>query len=83
MHRLQQPGRGRTGAATAGPPTSPSGDLDHAVTRKLLRLGHGCLDAVDEVKRRLGVPALGLGPVLHDDHVVDPVRRLPVPARGH
>src|SRR5947208_3104694 len=31
-----------------------SGDLDHAVTRKLLRLGHGCLDAVDEVKRRLG-----------------------------
>ena len=32
-----------------------SGDLDHAVTRKLLRLGHGCLDAVDEVKRRLGV----------------------------
>jgi hypothetical protein len=22
-----------------------SGDLDHAVTRKLLRLGHGCLDA--------------------------------------
>ena len=34
-----------------------SGDLDYAVTRKLLRLGHGCLDAVDEVKRRLGVPA--------------------------
>src|SRR5262245_61851043 len=35
-----------------------SGDLDDAATRKLLRLGHGCLDAVDEVKRRLGVPAL-------------------------
>jgi hypothetical protein len=33
-----------------------SGDLDHAVTRKLLRLGHGGLDAVDEVKRRVGVP---------------------------
>src|SRR5512145_1316978 len=44
-----------------------SGDLDHAVTRKLLRLGHGCLDAVDEVKWRLGVPALGLAPVSHDD----------------
>jgi PIN domain nuclease of toxin-antitoxin system len=25
---------------------------------QLLRLGYGCLDAVDEVKRRLGVPAL-------------------------
>jgi ABC-type multidrug transport system ATPase subunit len=57
-----------------------SGDLDDAVTRKLLRLGYGCLDAVDEVKRRLGVPALGLRPVRHDDHVVDPARRLPVPA---
>src|SRR5262245_46836297 len=42
-----------------------SGDLDHAVTRKLLRLGHGCLDAVDEVKRRLGMPALGPAPVGH------------------
>ena len=59
------------------------GDLDDAVTRKLLRLGHGCLDAVDEVKRRLGVPALGLRPVRHDDHVVDPARRLPVPAVRH
>src|SRR5215213_5480726 len=38
-----------------------SSDLDHAVTRKLLRLGHGGLDAVDEPKRRLGVPALGFG----------------------
>src|SRR6185369_13244430 len=35
--------------------------LDYAVTRKLLRLGAGCLDAVDEVKRRPGVPALGAG----------------------
>ena len=59
------------------------GDLDHAVTRKLLRLGHGCLDAVDEVERRLGVPAPGLRPVRHDDHVVDPARRLPVPAVRH
>ena len=33
-------------------------DLDDAVTGKLLRRGHGCLDAVDEVERRLGVPAL-------------------------
>src|SRR5258706_847899 len=48
-----------------------SSDLDSAVTRKLLRLGHGRLDAVDEVKRRLGVPALGRRPVRHDDHVVD------------
>src|SRR6187455_1329422 len=31
------------------------GDLDHAVTRKLLRPGHGCLDAGDKVKRRLRV----------------------------
>ena len=30
------------------------GDLDHAVTRKLLRLGYGCLEAADEVERRLG-----------------------------
>ena len=59
------------------------GDLDYAVTRKLLRLGHGCLDAVDEVERRLGVPTLGLRPVRHDDHVVDPTRRLPVPAVRH
>jgi hypothetical protein len=29
------------------------------------------------VKRRLGVPALGLRPVRHDDHVVDPGQRLP------
>ena len=36
-----------------------SGDLDRAVTRERLRRGHGCLDAVDEVERRLGVPALG------------------------
>ena len=57
-----------------------SSDLDSAVARKLLRLGHGCLDAVDKVERRLGVPALGLRPVCHDDHVVDPGRRLPVPA---
>jgi hypothetical protein len=42
------------------------GDLDHAVTRELLGLGHGCLDAVDEVERRLRVPALGLRPVRHD-----------------
>lgn len=34
-----------------------SSDLDHAVTGKLLRLGHGCLDAVDEVKRRFGAAA--------------------------
>jgi hypothetical protein len=54
--------------------------LDDAVTREFLRLCHGCLDAVDEVKRRLGVPALRLRPVSHDDHVVDPARRLPVPA---
>ena len=38
-----------------------SGDLDQAVTRKRLRLDHGCLDAVDEAKRRLGVPARGSG----------------------
>src|SRR6476661_10642612 len=56
------------------------GDLDHAVTGELLRLGHGRLDAVDEVKRRVGVPALGRRPVCHDDYVVDPARRLPVPA---
>src|SRR3712207_7450740 len=30
-----------------------SSDLDGAVTRELLRLGHGRLDAVDEVERRL------------------------------
>ena len=60
-----------------------SGDLDYAVTRELLRLGHGCLDAVDEVKRRLGVPAVGRRPVRYDDHVVDPARRLPVPAVRH
>ena len=58
-----------------------SGDLDDAVTRKLLRLGHGCLDAVDEVERRLGVPALGFRPVRHDDHVVDPARRRSRPSR--
>jgi hypothetical protein len=57
-----------------------SGDLDHAVPRELLGLGHGCLDPVDEVKRRLGVAALGLRPVRHDDHVVDPARRLAAPA---
>src|SRR4029434_7308528 len=45
-----------------------SGDLDQAVTRKLMRLGHGCFDAVDEVKRRLGVPALGRRPVCTHDH---------------
>ena len=49
-----------------------SGDLDDAVTRELLRLDHGCLDAVDEVERRLGMPALGPAPVSHDDDVVDP-----------
>jgi hypothetical protein len=57
--------------------------LNHAVTRKLLRLGHGCLDAVDEVERRLGMPALGPAPVSHDDDVVDPARRLPIPAVRH
>src|SRR3954449_10244136 len=31
------------------------GDLDHPVTRELLRLGHRRLDAVNEVKRRAGV----------------------------
>ena len=35
------------------------GDLDRAPARELLRLGDGCLDAVDEVERRLGAPALG------------------------
>ncbi len=33
-------------------------DLDDAVTRKILRRGHGCLDVVDEVKRSRGVPAV-------------------------
>lgn len=42
-----------------GRPAAPangvaSRDLDRAVTRKLLRLGHGHLDAVDEVKLCLG-----------------------------
>lgn len=36
-------------------------------------------DAVDEAKRRLGVRALGLRPVRHDDHVVDPAEWFPVP----
>ena len=58
-----------------------SSDLDSAVTRKLLRLGHGCLDAVDEVERRLGVPALGRRPVRHDDHVVDPGSEASRPSR--
>ena len=57
-----------------------SGDLDDAVTRKVLRLGDGCFDSVDEVKRRPRVPALGLRSVRHDDHVIDPARRLPLPA---
>src|SRR5262249_30184292 len=60
-----------------------SGDLDHAVTRELLGLGHGSLNAVDEVERRLGIPALGPAPVGHDDDVVDPSRRCPVPAVRH
>ena len=39
------------------------GDLDRAVARELLCLGHGRLDAVGEVERRLGAPALGRRPV--------------------
>ena len=38
-------------------------DLDRAVARDLLCLGHGRLDAADEAERRLGVPALGRRPV--------------------
>jgi hypothetical protein len=33
------------------------------------------------VKRRLGVPALGLRPVRHDDHVVDPAPEASRPSR--
>ena len=32
------------------------GDLDDAVTREVLCLGHGCFDAVDEMERCLGAP---------------------------
>src|SRR5688572_13677528 len=39
------------------------GDLDDAVARELPRRGDGCLDALDEVERRLGIPALWLRPV--------------------
>jgi hypothetical protein len=40
-------------------------------------------DAGDEVRRRLGMPALGPALVGHDDDVVDPTRRRPVPAVRH
>src|SRR4051794_31025870 len=59
-----------------------SSELDSAVIRKLPRLDHGRLDAVDKVDRRLGVPALGRTTVAHHDHVVDPTRRRPTPAVG-
>ena len=38
-----------------------SGDLDQAVTCKLLRPGQGCLDAVDEVKGASGPQPSGSG----------------------
>src|SRR3954468_16612191 len=59
-----------------------SSELDSAVTRKLPRLGHGRLDAVDKVERRLEVPAPGRTTVTHHDHMVDPTRRRPIPAVG-
>lgn len=51
---------GSSNRCRAHPATDVAGgDLDDAVAHELLRLGHSCLDAVDEVKRRVGVPALG------------------------
>src|SRR3712207_9481938 len=66
--------------STLFPYTTLFRSLDGAVARELLRLGDGRLDAVDEVERRLGVPALGHPTVTHHDHMVDPTRRCPVPA---
>ena len=67
-------------AASIWPPTSPAATLDGALARELLCLRHCCVDAVDEVKRRLGAPALWRRPVRPDDHVVDPARWRAAPA---
>ena len=56
-----------------------SSDGDDPVAGELLGLLHRASDVAHEVVRRLGVPAVGFGPVRHDDDVVAG-RRLAVPA---
>jgi hypothetical protein len=73
-HLVDQAGGEDLAADVAG------GDLDRAVVRERLGPGHGGPDAVDEVERRLGVPAVGPAPVRDDDDVGDPARRPPIPA---
>ncbi|MBT0769900.1 transposase [Kineosporia sp. J2-2] len=51
--KIRQPRGERLAADVAG------GHLDQVLTREFLCLGHARLDAVGEVERRPGVPALG------------------------